>query len=183
MKYKRLFIENSLVFITMVTNNRKPILVRNFNLVKQSYYNVSQFYQFELLAYAVLEDHIHCIIQPAIVKDYPKIIKSFKYSFTKNVGIVMPTYNLESKDIIGKIHQSDKKSKIWQNRYWAHVILREDDLYKHLDYIHYNSLKHYNIAPNRWLYSSFNLFVQNGMYDINWCNQENKNNILEMDFE
>ena len=57
----------------------------------------------------------------------------------------MPTYNLGNK---GQIYESDKqKNKIWQNRYWAHVILNENDLYKHLDYIHYNSFKHYKILP------------------------------------
>ena len=181
MNYKRLFIDNSLIFITMVTNNRNPILCDNFDLIKQAYYNVSEFYKFELLAYTVLKDHIHCIIKPTIVNDYPKIIKSFKYSFTKNFGIVMPTYNLEN---IGHIYKSDKnKNKIWQNRYWAHVILHEKDLYKHLDYIHYNSFKHYNIVPKEWEYSSFKIFVQNGMYDIDWCNIEDKNNILDMNFE
>ena len=181
MNYKRLFIDNSLIFITMVTNNRNPILFDNFDLIKQAYYSVSEFYKFELLAYTVLKDHIHCIIKPEKIKDYPKIIKSFKYSFTKNVGIVIPTYNLGN---IDQIYESDKqKNKIWQNRYWAHVILQENDLYKHLDYIHYNSFKHYNIVPKEWKYSSFKTFVLNGMYDIDWCNIEDKNNILDMNFE
>ena len=93
----------------------------------------------------------------------------------------MPTYNLES---VCQIYQfNKKKNKIWQNRYWAHVILHEKDLYKHLDYIHYNSFKHYNIVPKEWEYSSFKIFVQNGMYDIDWCNIEDKNNILDMNFE
>ena len=166
MNYKRFFIDNSLVFITIVTNNRLPILVDYIDLIKQSYLNVLNIYKFELLAFSVLKDHIHCIIKPQKAEDYPKIIKSFKYSFTKNVGIVMPTYN-----------------KIWQNRYWAHVILYENDLYRHLDYIHYNSFKHYNITPREWEYSSFKNFVQNGMYDINWYNKDDKNNISDMNFE
>jgi len=181
MNYKRLFIENSLIFLTIVTNNRNPILINNIDLIKQSFYNVSKYYKFELLAFVILNDHIHCIINPARVNDYPKIIKSFKYSFTKNVGLVMPTYNLES--VSGIEQPNNNKNKIWQNRYWAHVILHENDLYKHLDYIHYNSFKHYNIAPKEWIYSSFKRFVQLGMYNIDWCNIKDKNNILEMNFE
>ena len=63
------------------------------------------------------------------------------------------------------------------------TILSEDDLYKHLDYIHYNSMKHYNIAPKDWEYSSFQKFVQLKYYDENWCNSQDKYDINSMNFE
>ena len=53
------------------------------------------------------------------------------------------------------------ESDIWQRRYWEHTIMSEEDLYRHIDYIHYNSMKHYNIAPRDWSFSSFNRFVKN----------------------
>ena len=166
MNYKRFYIDGSAVFITIVTNNRNPILTNHVDILKKTLANVSNIYKFELTAYIIMKDHIHCILKPENINDYPKIIKSFKYSFTKNVGIVMPTYN-----------------KVWQNRYWAHIILNKEDLYKHLDYIHYNSIKHYNIPPKNWNYSSFITFVKNGLYDYDWCNFDDKNNVKEMNFE
>ena len=45
-----------------------------------------------------------------------------------------------------------------------------------MDYIHYNSMKHYNITPKDWKYSSFEKFVKNGYFDLDWCNFEDKNN-------
>ena len=72
---------------------------------------------------------------------------------------------------------------IWQRRYWEHTIRDEDDLHKHLDYIHYNSFKHYKIPPNEWEFCSFNKFVRLGFYENNWCNWEDKNNINLLDFE
>ena len=53
----------------------------------------------------------------------------------------------------------------------------------HLDYIHYNSMKHLNIAPNNWKYSSFKKFVNNGYYEENWCNFRDKNNINNLELE
>ena len=166
MNYRRFFIDGSCIFLTIVTDKRIPILTDNIDLLEKSFNNVLNIYKFELIAYVVLKDHIHCIIKSQNINDYPKIVKSFKYSFTKNVGIVMPTYN-----------------KIWQNRYWAHVILNDEDLHKHLDYIHYNPMKHYNIMPKDWKCSSFLKFARNGLYEKNWCNFDDKNNIIDLNFE
>ena len=181
MNYKRFYIPNSILFITIVTNNRTPMLIDNISLIRESFKNVSQYYDFELIAYAVLKDHLHCLIKPEDIKEYPKIIKSFKYSFTKNfkVGLVNPTYNNIN---IGWHYYADD-NKFWQNRYWAHVIVNKEDFHKHLDYIHYNPYKHYQIAPKDWEYSSFKKFVELGFYALDWCNFDDKNNIKGLNLE
>ena len=94
MNYRRVFIKNGLVFLTIVTNDRTPILTDNIKLLNQSYNNVIKYYKFDLIAYSILPEHIHCIIKPTIIEEYSKIVKSFKYSFNKNynVGFVNPTY-------------------------------------------------------------------------------------------
>ena len=71
----------------------------------------------------------------------------------------------------------------FQRRYWEHTITDEEDLKKHLDYIHYNSINHYNIAPKDWKYSSFQKFVKNGFYNLDWCNFNDINKINELDYE
>ena len=182
MNYKRFYIPNSIIFITIVTNNRIPLLIENISLIKDSFKNVSQYYDFELVAYAVLKAHLHCLIKPRNIEEYPKIVKSFKYAFTKNfkVELVNPTYDNTN---IGRHYYADKNNKLWQSRYWAHVILDEKDLHRHLDYIHYNPLKHYQIAPKEWEYSSFKTYVGKGLYNLDWCNFEDKNNIKDLNFE
>ena len=52
-----------------------------------------------------------------------------------------------------------------------------------LDYIHYNSMKHYNIAPKDWEYSSFRKFVKNGFYNLDWCNFNDNHRINELNYE
>ena len=169
MNYRRLFIKNGLIFLTIVTNNRIPILISNVKLLKQSYQNILQHYKFDLIAYSIQPDHIHCIIKPLNIENYPKIVKSFKYAFTKsyNVGLVNPTYN-----------------KLWQNRFWEHTIRDENDLNKHLDYIYYNPVKHKLVNNVKdWRYSSFHKFVENDLYDEHWGNSKDIENIENLDFE
>ena len=167
MNYKRLYIENSLVFITIVTNKRVPLLLKNVKFLYKSLFSVLKFYKFKLIAYCIQPEHIHVIIKPVHIDDYPKIIKSFKYSFTKNVGLVNPTY-----------------IKIWQNRYWEHTIRDENDLTKHLDYIHYNPVKHGLVNNVKdWQYSSFHKFVNQRLYENDWDSEKDIENIKDLDFE
>lgn len=93
-------------------------------------------------------------------------LKSNKFSFG---GIAIPPY---------------AKKEIWQKRYWEHTIRDEEDLYKHLDYIHYNPIKHgYVQAAKDWGFSSFDKFVKLNFYEQNWCCEENVEKILEMELE
>ena len=72
---------------------------------------------------------------------------------------------------------------IWQRRYYDHIIRDEEDFNKHLDYIHYNSMKHYQISPKDWEFSSFKKFVQKNLYNEKWCNFDDINKINEMNLE
>lgn len=166
MNYRRLYVPNSMVFLTLVTQNRANILLDNIDILKCALFSTIKFYRYNLIAYTIQPNHIHCIIKPHNIKEYSKIIKSFKYSFTKR---------FKQKYSIDK--------KIWQNRFWEHTIRDEKDLNRHLDYIHYNSVKHNNINPKDWKYSSFIKYVNAGLYEINWSNFEDKYNIKTLDFE
>jgi putative transposase len=47
--------------------------------------------------------------------------------------------------------------------------LDEEDLETHLDYIHYNPIKHgYVTKAVDWEWSSFNRYVEKGIYDKDW---------------
>jgi len=174
MNYKRYFIPNSMVFMTIVTYNRNPILLEHIDLIKSSIKYAKTKKSFSIEAIVILKDHIHLILQPETIDDYPNIVKYFKTYFSRRIidNSALPA---------GKKHKKEKG--IWQSRYWAHIILDENDLHKHIDYIHYNPMKHYGIAPKDWIYSSFIKFVNSNLYDINWCNYGDEYNISELDFE
>ena len=57
----------------------------------------------------------------------------------------------------------------WQRRFWEHQIKDERDFATHVDYIHYNPVKHGLVKKAKdWKYSSFHRYVKNGIYNINW---------------
>ena len=58
---------------------------------------------------------------------------------------------------------------IWQHRYWEHLLRDEDDYARHVEYIHYNPVKHgYAASPAEWEFSSFRGFVKEGTYPEDW---------------
>ena len=62
MDYRRVFIENSYVFLTIVTSKRRKILVKNIEIIKNAIYKVIKKYNCELFAICILHDHLHLII-------------------------------------------------------------------------------------------------------------------------
>ncbi len=176
MNYKRIFIKNSFVHIIIVSYNRKNIFIENIELLRLSFRNAKQFFKFEIVAICILPNHIHIILNPDNIKEYPKIITSIKYYFSKNynVGVETPTY--------GYLNKGEKG--IFQRRYFEHTILSEEELNNQIDYIHYNPIKH-NLVNNvkDWEYSSFHKYVKQNLYDINWGSSKDVENIINLDFE
>jgi putative transposase len=55
--------------------------------------------------------------------------------------------------------------KFWQKRFWDHIIRGEDELYRTLDYIHYDPTKHQLVTrPEDWRYSSYKSWKERGFY-------------------
>ena len=61
------------------------------------------------------------------------------------------------------------RGNLWQDRYYDHVIRDERDFENHLDYIHYNAVKHQLVQrPEDWPWSSYKECVKKGYYEIGW---------------
>ena len=58
---------------------------------------------------------------------------------------------------------------VWQRRFWEHALRNEEDWRNHMDYIHYNPVKH-GLAnrPGDWPWSSFGSAVAKGWYEASW---------------
>ena len=176
MNYKRVFVPNSYVHLIVVAYNRKDIFVKNIELLRASFKNEKQHFNFDIIAICVLPNHIHMILNPDNIKKYPKIITSIKYYFSKNydVGVETPTY--------GYVNKGEKG--VFQRRYFEHTICSQEELNKHTNYIHYNPVKHgYVKNVKDWKYSSFHKFVENKFYDKNWGSSTDIENIKNRDFE
>lgn len=176
--YKRYYTENySYIFITIVTFNRQNILFDNINILRSAFNQAKSKYSFEIIAICIMNNHLHMIIKEDELKNYSKIISSIKKYFSYN-------FNAKpDKMVLPQSMQKRKEAGVWQRRFYDHIIRNEEDLYKHIDYIHYNCYKHYGIVPKDWQYSTFSKFVKNGLYDENWCNYDDKYNILNLEIE
>jgi putative transposase len=63
---------------------------------------------------------------------------------------------------------------LWQRRFWEHTIRDEEDLARHVDYIHFNPVKHGLVARVcDWPYSSFHRYVRRGLLPEDWAGSSN----------
>jgi len=176
--YKRYFKNNkNPVFITFVTYNRRKVLLPNIDILRNSFKYTKEQYDFEIIAISILKEHCHIILSANNTDNIPKIIRTIKFNFSVNISEQYICKNLS----ISAVKRGEKG--IWQRRYYDHIVRNEEDLYRHIDYIHYNSMKHYQILPKDWMFSSFKKFVKNRYYEENWCNFEDKYKINNMELE
>ena len=180
--YKRFFSnEYKYVFFTIVTYNRMPILIDNIELLRSSFKYAMEKFKFEIYSAVILDDHMHILLKLENTNNYPEIIRLIKYYFSIHIGghaNALPTLQLSD----SKIKKREKG--VWQRRYWEHTIRDENDFYRHLDYIHYNPIKHgFTQKAIDYPYSSFEKFVGLGYYNEDWCNFEDKNNISKLNYE
>ena len=107
---------------------------------------------FDYLAWVVLPDHFHIIMDPKD-EDLSDLLQRIKLGFVARYRRATGMY----------------RGRVWQSRFWDHVIRNEDDMNRHIDYIHYNPVKHGLVRePGAWRFSSFEDFVKDGSYDSGW---------------
>jgi putative transposase len=149
--FHRFYSPDAIVFITCVTQNRHPYLrdEMDIQLFFETLRKVQNIYTFELLAYVILPDHFHLLLHPENDSgDFSTIIHSLKRNFTVNYK---------------KSHKIITPLKLWQNRFWDHVIRSENDLARHIQYIHWNPVKHGFVqSPEDWDISTFKQWRKEG---------------------
>lgn len=165
--YRRMFAEGGTFFITIVTHQRVRIFdsPQAVQLLRNVLGQVRGERPFELLGAVVLPDHLHWLIRlPEGDSDYSSRVGRIKALFTKqwrSVAVAKP---------LNASRQKHREGSVWQRRFWEHTIRDEDDFASHLDYIHYNPVKHELAScPHIWPYSSFADWVDRGYYDLDWC--------------
>ena len=132
-------------FITSVTAERSPILVHHADLLLQAMKRTLNKFEFKILSWVILPDHFHSIIDVPN-GDTSKIMKVMKLSFFGQYKC-----------------RTGKAGSVWQHRYWDHIIRFQEDMNRHIDYIHYNPVKHGLVdSPKEYNLSSFKRFCKDG---------------------
>jgi putative transposase len=165
--YRRNLIPGGTFFFTVVTYQRRPILIeqRAREIIHQSLLHIRKELPFETIAICLLPDHLHCIwTLPEHDHDYPTRWKKIKALFSK--------IYLKLGETTGEVNQSrinKGEVGIWQRRYWEHTICDEKDLEHHIEDIHYNPVKHGLVKSTLdWPWSSFHRYVKMGLFSEEW---------------
>ena len=166
-EYRRAFIPGGTYFFTVVAHERRPFLTSDLgrSTLRAARRFVQERRPFNTQAFCLLPDHLHCVwTLPSGDAGYPERWQMIKSRFSR-------TY-LAAGGEDGSRNPSRlrrREAALWQRRYWEHAIRDEGDFARHIDYIHYNPVKHGLVTrPADWPWSTFHRFVAEGGYDITW---------------
>jgi putative transposase len=169
--YRRWYTPGGTCFFTVVTHNRIEVFrdPKAVRLLGEVMRNVRRKLPFQTVAIAVLPDHLHTVWSlPSRDSDYSGRWRWIKGAFTERWIAMGGVRAALSGSRIRKGEQG-----VWQRRFWEHQIQDEEDLERHVNYIHYNPVKHGYVArPSDWPWSSFSRHVTLGQYPADWGQQE-----------
>ena len=165
MHYRRAFTPGGTFFFTVVTHGRRPALASSeaVETLRTAFRRVRDARPFVIDAMVVPPDHLHCIwTLPPDDADFATRWRLIKTWFTKNYLDA-----LRAPEDAARAPR--RKQAVWQHRHSEHLVRDDQDYAQHVDYIHYNPVKHGLAAsPLAWLYSSFRRHVAAGTYAADW---------------
>ena len=161
--YIRAKFEGGYYFFTVVTYQRAELfrteLVRR--VLREAIEKTRSRRPFETVAFCLLFEHLHCLWKlPEDDADYSKRWSSIKGEFSKEYLKLTG----QSKRISPSRARKGEVC-IWQRRCWEHQIRDENDLQRHVDYVHYNPVKHGFVQNvEEWPWSTYHKYVKEGFY-------------------
>jgi putative transposase len=160
--YRRNRVAGGTYFFTLaLADRRSDLLVKEVTALRASVLRARALYPFSIDAWVVLPDHLHAVwTLPEGDADFPTrwtlIKRGFSARIAKGEG--------RSASRIGKGERG-----IWQRRFWEHTVRDEADFARHVDYVHFNPVKHGFVGNARdWPFSSFRRAVARGDYPADW---------------
>lgn len=161
-RYRRWRIAGGTYFFTVnLLDRRRSLLVDHIDLLRRSFRMTLANRPFRIDAIVILPDHLHCIwTLPRGDHDFSTRWAAIKREFSRAIA---PTERRSA----SRVRQGERG--IWQRRFWEHAITEQDDYIAHVDYIHYNPVKHGLCArPVEWPHSSIHRFIQRGTLTAEW---------------
>ena len=150
--------------VNLAERNNNDLLIANIEILREAFRLTKQSHPFIIDACVILPEHLHCIWRlPEGDEDFSKRWRLIKTHFSKNIP---------ANERISNSRKRKNERGIWQRRFWEHLIKDESDYQSHLDYIHYNPVKHgYVEQAIDWPYSSFYLWVERKAYPRDWASR------------
>jgi putative transposase len=162
MRYRRVLDPGGCYFFTLNLKDRAQLLlVENIQLLRRVYLKVVKKHPVKTIAIVIMPDHLHAIWQlPKGDNNYAMRWRLIKSGFSRK---------LPSTEFCNNSRITKGERGIWQRRYWEHKIRNEQDLENHINYIHYNPVKHKHVTKvSDWPFSSFHQYVKDSKLSRDW---------------
>ncbi len=162
MKYRRGKAANATWFFTVnLADRSSELLVRHADVLRDAMRYVRRAHPFTTVALVIMPDHLHAVWRlPSGDADFPMRWSLIKAGFSRALPRI---------EAIGTSRLGKRERGIWQRRYWEHQIRDEDDLQRHVDYVHFNPVKHGHVQRAvEWRYSTIHRYIERGWLTPDW---------------
>jgi len=160
--YRRNRVPGGIYFFTVnLLDRRSDLLVTRIDALRDAVRFARARAPFHIDARVTLPNHLNCVwTLPEGDADFPSRWRSIKIAFSKS----LPPTEARSPAMVRRGERG-----IWQQRHWEHTIRDDRNYAAHLDYIHFNPVKHGLVEhPADWPFSSFRRCVARGLYPVGW---------------
>ena len=160
--YRRNFARGGTYFFTVNLEDRRlKLLTQHIDPLRQAFRYVRTRHPSTIDAIVVLPEHLHAIwTLPEDDGDYATRWRLIKSTFSRALPLG---------EIVSRSRSERSERGIWQRRYWEHTVRDEGDFARHVDYIHYNPVKHGHVPRvTDWPHSSFHRMVRLRVYHQDW---------------
>jgi putative transposase len=161
-RYRRNFVPGGTYFFTVTLADRtSSALIQHADALRMAFRIARHERPFAIDAIVILPDHLHAVwTLPPDDSDFSGRWRRIKAHFT---------HRLVAAGVPLKCHRNGEYA-LWQRRFWEHTIRNESDFKRHVDYIHFNPVKHRMVNRVReWPYSSFHVYVRRGLLPADWA--------------
>jgi putative transposase len=160
-RYRRNFVPGGTFFFTVtLADRRSSVLVEHISALRSAFRKTRSERPFAIDAIVILPDHLHTVMTlPLTDADFSGRWRRIKSLFSRHIAAGDKTLRTNLKG----------EYSLWQRRFWEHTVRDEEDFARHVDYIHYNPVKHGLASQVRdWPYSSFHQYVRRGVLPEDW---------------
>ncbi|ABD88945.1 REP-associated tyrosine transposase [Rhodopseudomonas palustris] len=161
-RYRRNGLPGGRYFFTVtLADRRSTVLVDRVAELRTAFRAARRERPFAIDAIVILPDHLHAIFTlPSDDADYSGRWRRIKGHFSS--ALIAAGVRLK--------RRPNGDLALWQSRFWEHTIRDENDFAQHIDYVHFNPVKH-GLVPRvvDWPHSSFHRYVGEGLLPADWA--------------
>jgi putative transposase len=134
-------------------------------ILREVIQRVRKAHPFTIDARVLLPNHMHCVwILPEGDDGF-----SMQWNLIKSLFSKEATTLYHVSEWMNDSKRSHKETTIRQRRFWEHQIRDGADYRAHIDYVHFNPVKHGLVrGVSHWPFSTFHRYVRLGIYPEDW---------------